>query len=161
MGKSIYRSRLTKGFDETTAAFVSSLAEDAWILQEDIDGSEAHDIMLAEQKIISKDELKQILTALERIRKRLLAGELKLEGESEDVHEFIEAQVIGEVGVAVGGKLHSGRSRNDQVAVDLRMKIRDEINRVSRLLLSLTSTMLERSREESDTLAPLFLFNHC
>lgn len=156
MNKSIYRSRLTKEFDEKTAAFVSSLDEDMWILQEDIEGTEAHDIMLAEQKILSKNELTTILKALEKLRAEILNGKIRLIGKSEDVHEFIEAQIIEQIGITVGGKLHSGRSRNDQVAVDIRMKIRKEINHVSQQILILISTLLTKSQEERDTLTPLY-----
>ena len=123
---SIYRSRLSKGYDRETAEFVSSLQEDLWIAMEDIDGTEAHNVMLADQKIISKQDLDSILKALEEVRGGLLKRN-RLEGEFEDIHEYVESQVIKLIGIEKGGKMHTGRSRNDQVALDLRLKTRNEI----------------------------------
>ncbi|WP_455367639.1 argininosuccinate lyase [[Eubacterium] cellulosolvens] len=156
MGANIYRSRLAKGYDESTASFVSSLTEDQWIILEDIEGTEAHDIMLAEQKIIDKRELKLILNALEEIRHEVLKKEIPLTGKSEDVHEYIESRVIEKIGVKVGGKIHMGRSRNDQIAVDIRMKVRKEINRISRHILNLIRVLHERAKEEARTVALLY-----
>ncbi|MEM4246542.1 MAG: hypothetical protein QW390_04525, partial [Candidatus Bathyarchaeia archaeon] len=76
MSEGVYRSRLTKAFEEKAASFVSSLSEDSWILLEDLDGTEAHDIMLAEQGVISKGDLKAILGVLEEIREKASKGEL-------------------------------------------------------------------------------------
>ncbi|WP_455367613.1 argininosuccinate lyase [[Eubacterium] cellulosolvens] len=156
VGQNIYRSRLTQSYDKRAASFVSSLSEDRWIILEDIKGTEAHDIMLAEQKIINRRELKLILNALEEIRHEAHTGKIRLVGKSEDIHEYIESRVIEKIGVEVGGKIHTGRSRNDQIAVDIRMKVRKEINCVSRHILSLIRALHERAKEETETLALLY-----
>jgi len=152
----VYRARLAGKFDEKTARFVSSLKEDERIFEEDIDGTEAHDIMLCEQGIITKEDLKRILSALERLRLSKEAGKITISPEFEDIHEFIEAYVIKEVGVEVGGKLHTGRSRNDQVAVDIRMKVRSELNDVSEKLLNLIVALLKVAENHTDTLMVLY-----
>jgi argininosuccinate lyase len=152
----VYRARLAKKFDEKTARFVSSIKEDERIFEEDIDGTEAHDIMLCEQGIITQEDLKRILSALERLRVIREAGKIAISPEFEDIHEFIEAHVIKEVGVEIGGKLHTGRSRNDQVAVDLRMKIRSELNEVSEKLLDLVEALLKVAEKHKDTLMVLY-----
>ena len=155
---SVYRSRLEKNYSDETARFVSSLVDDARILEDDIDGTEAHDIMLHEQGVLSKDELGKILSSLERLRGEWVGGRLKLEGEYEDVHEFIEAYVIRDVGLAVAGRLHSGRSRNDQVATDIRMHLRSEMLTVSQNVLNLIGTCI--SRAESEKATPILLYTH-
>lgn len=152
----VYRSRLTKGYGEETARFVSSLQDDLWLAMEDIDGTEAHDIMLAEQGIITKQELKAILWALEKVRARLLEPSPSLEGGFEDIHEYVEGQVISLIGMEKGGRMHTARSRNDQVALDLRMKVRVEIVETMRFLIDLMKALYSRALEETRTLAPLY-----
>jgi len=156
--RGVYRARLAGKFDEKTARFVSSLREDERIFEEDIDGTEAHNIMLHEQGIISKDDLKKILSALEKLRSQKRRGKLEMGPEFEDVHEFLEAHVIREVGVEVGGKLHTGRSRNDQVAVDIRMRVRSELNEVSEKVLDLVEALLKVA--EKNTESPMVLYTH-
>jgi argininosuccinate lyase len=156
MESGIYRSRLKGKFDEETARFISSMKEDERIFEEDINGTEAHDIMLFEQGIITQEDLKKILFALEKVRLRIKTRKLKLSPKFEDIHEFIEAQVIKEIGVEVGGKLHSGRSRNDQVAVDLRMRVRSELNKVSRKVLGLVAALLKAAEKHIETLMALY-----
>jgi len=152
----VYRSRLTKGYGEETAKFVSSLQDDLWLAMEDIDGTEAHDIMLAEQGIITKQELKAILWALEKVRARLLEPNLSLEGGFEDIHEYVESQVISLIGMEKGGRMHTARSRNDQVALDLRMKLRSEIVETLGLSIDLMKTLHSKALGETSTLAPLY-----
>lgn len=152
----VYRSRLKGKFNEKTARFVSSMKEDERIFEDDINGTEAHDIMLFEQEIITREDLKKILSALEKTRLKIKTGKLKLSPKFEDIHEFIESQVIKEIGVEVGGKLHSGRSRNDQVAVDLRMRVRSELNDVSRKVLDLVAALLKVAENHTETLMALY-----
>jgi argininosuccinate lyase len=152
----VYRARLAGKFDEKTARFVSSIKEDERIFEEDIDGTEAHDIMLCEQGIITKEDLKKILSALEKLRLGKRAEKIAISPEFEDVHEFVEAYVIKEVGVETGGKLHTGRSRNDQVAVDIRMKVRSELNEVSEKVLDLVEALLKLAEKNTDTLMTLY-----
>ena len=156
--KGIYRARVSKGPEERVLKFVSSLREDERIVEEDLYGTEAHEIMLYEQGILSREELRRILSSLERMRKEYREGRLRLEGKFEDVHEFLESRVIAEVGVEVGGKLHTGRSRNDQVALDLRMRLRRDLNDLSSSLLELVEALLERAEENLET--PLILLTH-
>lgn len=156
MESGVYRARLAGKFNEKTARFVSSIKEDERIFEEDINGTEAHDIMLCEQGIITKEDLKRILSALEKLRLSKEAEKITISPEFEDIHEFIEAYVIKEVGVEVGGKLHTGRSRNDQVAVDIRMKVRSELNDVSEKVLNLIEALLKLTEKHTDTLMVLY-----
>lgn len=144
--------------DERAAKFISSLEEDKEILIEDIIGTEAHDIMLYEQGIISKEELRRILRALEKLKGEAERGTLKIEGGYEDIHEYLEAKVVEEEGIEVGGKLHTARSRNDQVALDIRMRTRSWLNRVSGALLDLIEALLAFASREVDT--PMILYTH-
>lgn len=154
----IYRARVKKGMKEKALAFISSAREDERIFEEDIDGTEAHDLMLHELGLISGVELKKILNALERIRALKRSGRIRIEPGFEDVHEFLESRVIEEVGMKVGGKLHTGRSRNDQVALDIRMRLRAELNELSGSLLGLVETILKRAAGTIDT--PMVLYTH-
>jgi argininosuccinate lyase len=158
MPNGLYRSRLVEQADMKAGRFMSSLKDDIEILLEDIYGTEAHDIMLCEQGIISRDDLRQILTALEKIRREAEQGILKVEGEYEDVHEFLEDHVIKEAGVEAGGKLHTARSRNDQVALDIRLKTRAGLNEVSQKLIELVQTFLRKAEETLDI--PIILYTH-
>lgn len=154
----MYRSRLEKGADKKTASFLSSITEDERIIEEDIDGTEAHDIMLYENKIINRQELREILRSLEKIRSEWKRGSLKISPSYEDIHEFIEERTVRDTGLSIGGKLHTARSRNDQVVVDLRMKLRNEINEISAKLLSLVETTLAQGRKNMDT--DMVLYTH-
>jgi argininosuccinate lyase len=148
----VYRSRLSSGPDESAEKFMSSMKDDNRILLEDILGTMAHDIMLYEQKIISHQDLREILTALDELRILWLRGEVTLGLGFEDVHEFVEDYVLRKIGLQVGGKLHTGRSRNDQVALDQRMTIRKELNEISQRILHLIEVLLERAAENSESL---------
>jgi argininosuccinate lyase len=148
----VYRSRLSSGPDESAEKFMSSIEDDDRILLEDILGTMAHDIMLYEQKIISHQDLREILTALDELRILWLRGEVTLDPGFEDVHEFVEDYVLRKIGLQVGGKLHTGRSRNDQVALDQRMTIRKELNEISQRILHLIEVLLERAADNSESL---------
>jgi argininosuccinate lyase len=158
MGKGLYRSRLAEKPDEIAGKFMSSLEDDQEILLEDIVGTEAHDIMLCEHGIIPKSDLKKILKALEKLRREVEKSTLKIKGEYEDVHEFLEDRVIREAGEVAGGKLHTARSRNDQVVLDIRMKTRTELNRISQKLIELIQILLRKASETMDT--PMILYTH-
>ena len=154
----VYRSRLTGQPEEKASRFTSSVREDLKIFYEDIDGTEAHEIMLYEQGIISIEDLKKILTALEKLRLEKRSEKIVFERIYEDIHELIEDYVINETGLEVGGKLHTGRSRNDQVALDIRMSLRSDLNEISSLLLNLIETLLRRA-EDYQTI-PMLLYTH-
>jgi argininosuccinate lyase len=140
------------------ARFVSSIEEDQRIFDIDIEGTEAHNIMLFEQGVLTQNEVKQILVALEKLQQEMRSGTVNFNSEYEDVHEFIESYVIKEVGLEVGGKLHTGRSRNDQIALDLRIHLRSEFNEISILTLDLLDVLLQRAREFRKI--PLMFYTH-
>ena len=149
----MYRSRLGKNLDEITLNYVSSISDDSDIAFYDIIGSEAHVIMLYENKILTKDEAKKILTALEELK----GGNISQpDFEPEDIHELIESLVIKKTGIKNGGKMHTGRSRNDQVALDIRMKIRDDVNILLQCLIETVSTLVKTAQENTKTIMPLY-----
>ncbi len=156
MGKDIYRSRLEGTLEGNVLKFVSSLKEDLWIVKEDIIGTQAHNIMLFDQKILNASEIKSILIALENIKRKVQEHELILDESFEDIHPMIEKMVIDEIGIEIGGKLHTGRSRNDQVSVDIRMKIREELNLLSESLFEFVDVLLPLSQNYKSTLMPLY-----
>ena len=135
----MYRSRLGKNLDDITLGYVSSISDDSDIAFYDIMGSEAHVIMLYENKLLNKKELKNILSSLEDLK----GGNISQpDFEPEDIHELIESLVIKKTGLEIGGKMHTARSRNDQVALDIRMKIRDDVNILSQCLIETINTLL-------------------
>ncbi len=155
---SIYRSRLPGKTEEKTSRFITSIREDERIFEEDIDGTEAHDIMLHEQGVITRDDLKRILETLEKLREEKHRGGIRLNTKYEDIHELIESYVIKELGLEIGGKLHAGRSRNDQVALDIRMSLRVDLNEIASLLVTLIETLLKQAEENKRSL--MILYTH-
>ena len=149
----MYRSRLGKQLDDITLSYVSSISDDSDIAFYDIIGSEAHVIMLYENKLLTKKELKNILSALEHLK----GGNISQpDFEPEDIHELIESLVIKKAGLENGGKMHTARSRNDQVALDIRMKVRDDINILLQCLLETITTLLVTAKKYSKTIMPLY-----
>lgn len=148
----MYRSRLDKSLDKHTQEYVSSIVDDAEIAQYDIAGSQAHAIMLYENKILSKSEIKKILLALEKLKKE----NFDKKSSAEDIHELIESLVIKKIGLDAGGKMHTARSRNDQVALDLQMKIRDDINVICQHILNTIETLLSLAQKHTTTPMPLY-----
>lgn len=148
----MYRARLGKNLDKHTLEYVSSISDDAEIATYDIIGSQAHTIMLYENKILSKDETKKILRALESLKKE----DLDNKSGAEDIHELIESLVVKKIGMQIGGKMHTARSRNDQVALDLRMKIRDDINVICDCILDLVETLIKLAEKHTNTTMPLY-----
>ena len=149
----MYRSRLGKDLDDITLSYVSSIKDDSDIAFYDIIGSEAHVIMLYEKKLLSKIEVKKILIALEELK----GGNISQpDFEPEDIHELIESLVIKKTGIENGGKMHTARSRNDQVALDIRLKIRDDINILLQCLIETISTLLKTAQENTKTIMPLY-----
>ncbi|MHA1804306.1 MAG: argininosuccinate lyase [Promethearchaeota archaeon] len=156
MNKDIYRKRLKSPLNKEVLAFFSSLKDDSWIAEEDIIGTEVHDIMLFEQGILNNKEIQQILISLEKLKKEYRENKLILNGAQEDIHPFIEQRIIEEIGIEIGGKIHTGRSRNDQVSVDLRLKIRKELNALTEALLILFETLFNLSSDSLDVIMPLY-----
>ena len=126
---------------------------DKGIILHDILGSEAHSIMLHEQGMISRGELRDILSALELARKH--PGEIPTEG-FEDIHEAIEAFCISKAGMESAGKIHTGRSRNDQVALDTRMKVRDDLNKICHDAIELLRTLLSAAKKNSRSIMVMY-----
>jgi argininosuccinate lyase len=141
--------------EENVLRFLSSMDQDYLILYYDILGSEAHSIMLHEKGHITKEELKKILAGLEEAKKSPNSIDTR---EYEDIHEALEAFVIQHSGMDAGGKMHTARSRNDQVVLDMRMKIRDDINNICAALASLIQGLVERAKETKQV--PMLMYTH-
>jgi len=156
MVNDLYRNRLNTPLNKKVLEFLSSLREDLWIAKEDIIGTEVHNIMLYEQNILNKNEIKKILISLEKIKEKLLKNQLILDEDFEDIHPFFEKCVIDDIGIEIGGKIHTGRSRNDQVSVDIRLKIRNELNHISENLFKLIEILINISNKSIDYYIPLY-----
>ena len=141
--------------DKRLEAFSESISFDHRLYEHDIRGSIAHARMLCRQQLITADELSQIESALLEIRGMLDRGELPLRQELEDIHMHIEQALIERLG-DVGRKLHTARSRNDQVATDLRLWTRDAIDRLDQSLLTLQRAFLLRCERDRDVILPAY-----
>ncbi|MBN2335086.1 argininosuccinate lyase [Candidatus Bathyarchaeota archaeon] len=154
----MFRSRLDKKFDDRTARFHTSVVEDLRMFSEDVDGTMAHDIMLHEQGILEREDLVKILGALQTVKQEWLDGKVEVGAEYEDIHEYIEARVIDKIGIEVGGKMHTGRSRNDQVMVDMKMVTKKELLAVMESVLNLVQILCEIADQHVET--PMVLYTH-
>ena len=125
----LWGGRFTKETDQLAYAFNASISFDQRLLPQDIAGSRAHAAMLARQGVITEGERDAITAGLDGILADVKAGKLAITDEYEDVHSFVEANLIARIGDA-GKKLHTGRSRNDQVALDMKLYVRDEIGHI-------------------------------
>ena len=148
----MYRSRLSTDLSDITLDYVSSINDDLEIALYDILGSQAHTLMLYQNKIITKNDTKKILTSLEKLKNE----NFDLSSGAEDIHELIESLVIKNAGMASGGKMHTARSRNDQVVLDIRMKIRDDINIVCNCILDTIETLVSVAQNHKKTIMPLY-----
>ena len=151
----LWGGRFTKEENQLVHNFNESLSFDQKFYEQDIRGSIAHVKMLGKQGIISEKEMNQIIDGLEGIRSDIEAGNLVFTKESEDIHSFVEANLIERIGDA-GKKLHTGRSRNDQVALDMKLYTRDEISELNRLLKTLLTSLLKVMKENTETYMPGF-----
>ncbi|MBU4561328.1 argininosuccinate lyase [bacterium] len=133
--------------------FLESISFDKRLYKYDIQGSIAHTKMLAKCKIIADSEGKKIVNALKDIEKEIKSGELKIDPSLEDIHTHIEKRLIEKIG-DVGAKLHTARSRNDQVALDTRLFLRDEIKEIAELIRSLQKSILKMAEKNIDTVMP-------
>ena len=154
----LYRSRQKEHLNKNVLDYLSSIDIDLNLLYYDIVGSQAHCLMLNKIGILSKNDLGKILTALHDILNEYPKQSLpsKISGSSEDIHEFIESLLVNKIGIEIGGKMHTGRSRNDQVMLDVNMKIRDEIILISENLLKLISIIIKRAKSTTKTIIPLY-----
>ncbi len=151
----LWGGRFTKETDQMVYDFNASILFDQKLLEEDITGSKAHVTMLCKQGIVTEDEKNQIICGLESILKDALDGLLPITTQYEDVHSFVEANLIARIGEA-GKKLHTGRSRNDQVALDMRMYVRKHVKEIDALLKQLLEVILKTMEENIDTYMPGF-----
>lgn len=151
----LWGGRFTKETNQLVDAFNASISFDRRLYRQDIRGSVAHVTMLAAQNILTAGERDAIVTGLERILSDLETGSLTIDESCEDIHSFVEATLIGRIG-DVGKKLHTGRSRNDQVALDMKLYVRDEITELSGLVKQLLETLLSMMKEHTETYMPGF-----
>ncbi|MEJ5352315.1 MAG: argininosuccinate lyase [Melioribacteraceae bacterium] len=149
----IWNSRFKKQLAESALKFSSSIDIDGKLFNEDIDGSIAHVKMLSKQKIISKTDEKKIINALEEIRNEIINGKIKLDWRKEDIHSAIEERLVEKIG-ETGKRLHTARSRNDQIALDERLYIRKEILDLVKIILSLQKVLLKLAEEHKTTIVP-------
>ena len=153
--KKLWAGRFAEPTDSFVEAFTASVEFDQRLAPYDIQGSVAHATMLARQGIISNEERDLITAGLERIQGRIEAGDFEWSVALEDVHMNIEAALTEDIGVA-GKKLHTGRSRNDQVATDVRLWLRAELGEIRGAIRRLQSGMLDLAEREADTILPGF-----
>lgn len=149
----LWGGRFEKGTDKLVDDFNSSIRFDCRMYKHDILGSIAHANMLGKCGIISTSESTLIQSTLKDILNDIEAGKVEFEVDAEDIHMNIEKILISRIG-DTGKKLHTGRSRNDQVALDIRMYLKDEITSISDMIISLENTLIKISEENIDTILP-------
>ncbi|NCO51703.1 MAG: argininosuccinate lyase [Deltaproteobacteria bacterium] len=149
----LWGGRFTQPTDKFVEEFTASIAFDKRLFAYDIQGSKAHAEMLGRQGIIAIAEAQQIIAGLDGIRQDIEAGKIEFTVELEDIHMNIESRLIERIG-AVGGKLHTGRSRNDQVAVDIRLYLRDESDSILGFLAALEAALIRQAEQNLDVIMP-------
>ncbi len=145
----------TKETNQLVHNFNASLSFDQKFFEEDIDGSIAHVTMLARQGILTEEDKTAIINGLNGIREDIKSGALAIDEEHEDIHSFVEAHLTERIGEA-GKRLHTGRSRNDQVALDMKLYTRKEIKEMDSLLKVLLESLLRIIKENTETIMPGF-----
>ncbi len=153
MSSKLWGGRFTQPTDKFVEEFTASIEFDQRLYRYDIAGSKAHAEMLGRQGIIEPDAAAQIIAGLDAILADIEAGKIEFSVALEDIHMNIEARLIDRIG-AVGGKLHTGRSRNDQVAVDIRLYLRDEIDIVLGFLVRLEAALVAQAQQNLDVIMP-------
>jgi argininosuccinate lyase len=151
--KKPWAGRFKKKTSQSVETFTESISFDVRLWEYDIKGSIAHAQMLGKQGIITKKESEKIIRGLRAIEKELKAGRFMFRTDLEDIHMNIEASLIAKIG-ETGGKLHTARSRNDQVALDLRLYLRDEIQSIIFLLKQFQQTLIKIAQKHVSTLMP-------
>lgn len=151
----LWGGRFTKETDKLVYNFNASIGFDQKFFHQDVQGSKAHVTMLAKQGILTEEERDAIIKGLDSIVADVDAGKLEITSEYEDIHSFVEANLIDRIGDA-GKKLHTGRSRNDQVALDMKLYVRDEIQETDRLVKHLLETLNRIMEENLHTYMPGF-----
>ena len=153
MGNKMWAGRFTKEIDERVNDFNSSISFDARMYKQDIEGSIAHATMLGECGIIEKSESEKIIEGLRGILADIESGKLQFDPTAEDIHMFNEAELTARIGDA-GKRLHTARSRNDQVALDIRMYLRDEIPQIKAMTAELIETLMRLAEKNLETVMP-------
>ena len=151
----LWGGRFTKEENQLVHNFNESLSFDQRFYHEDIQGSKAHVTMLAKQGIVSEEDKEAILEGLKGIEEDIESGKLEFTKEHEDIHSFVEAHLINRIGEA-GKRLHTGRSRNDQVALDMKLYCRGEVLEINSLTKRLIEELLKRMEENLETYMPGF-----
>ena len=153
MSEKMWAGRFSKEVDSGVNAFNSSVSFDSRMYKQDIKGSIAHAEMLGKAGIISAEDSKKIIAELENILADLESGALKIDPTAEDIHMFIEAVLTQRIG-ETGKRLHTARSRNDQVALDIRLYLRDETEEIKALLKQLITVLCDTAEQNTDTIMP-------
>ena len=151
----LWGGRFTKETDKLVYNFNASISFDQKFYKEDIEGSIAHVTMLGKVGILTAEETEAIIRTLKDILSEVENGTLEISDEYEDIHSFVEANLIDRLG-DTGKKLHTGRSRNDQVALDMRMYTRKQIKETDLELKELLETILKIMKENTETIMPGF-----
>jgi argininosuccinate lyase len=150
-----WSGRFTLPTNEFVEAFTASVSFDQRLYEYDIQGSIAHAKMLAHVGVLTAAECRQIVEGLQEIKQEIRRGEFEWKIALEDVHMNIESRLTHKIG-PIGKKLHTGRSRNDQVATDIRLYLRDEIDQINRKLMRLITVLAEVAEREAETIMPGF-----
>jgi argininosuccinate lyase len=153
MTKKVWGGRFRENINEVVDVFNSSIAFDRRLYAQDIEGSKAHCRMLAKQGIIPDEEASTIIDALAEIKREMERGELPVHDDSEDIHTLVEKALIDKVG-RLGEKIHTGRSRNDQVALDSRLYVREAIGRAKNLIKDLQTVVVELAEKNFNLILP-------
>ncbi|MFC6465053.1 argininosuccinate lyase [Marinilactibacillus sp. GCM10026970] len=149
----VWKGRFSGKSAHEVDVFNSSISFDYVLFEEDIAGSIAHAKMLGQQKIISSEDTQQIIEGLQTILNDLKSGQLAFDEQAEDIHMFIEAELTKRIGDA-GKRLHTGRSRNDQVALDLRLYVKKQITEIKSQLIQFEQVIIQQAEQHIETIMP-------
>ena len=149
----LWKGRFKKELAKETNDFNSSISFDCRMFEEDIKGSMAHAAMLGAQGIIEKSESEKIIAGLEEILSDIKSGRLEIDMSAEDIHTFIEGELTERLG-QTGKRLHTARSRNDQVALDIRLNLRKEITEIEEKVCALINVLCDKAEENKQTIMP-------
>lgn len=149
----LWKGRFQKALSKTTNDFNSSISFDSRMYKEDIEGSIAHATMLGKCGIIKEEEAEDIVKGLKGIEKDIENGDLKIDMECEDIHTFVEGELTKRLGDN-GKRLHTARSRNDQVALDIKLYLKKEAVNLKEMLEKLVEVLCNKAEEYSDTVMP-------
>lgn len=153
MTKKTWGGRFKENINEVVDQFNASIGFDKRLFSQDIEGSMAHCRMLAKQEIITEDEASQIISALGEIEREISRNDLDIGEGHEDIHSLVESKLVEKIGM-LGEKLHSGRSRNDQVALDCRMYVREAVERIVSFIKEMQVSLVKLAEENFDVIMP-------